>query len=76
LAREGNKYLNLKEPWKAIKINEEDAKTTLYVAIQLVKVIAILLIPFIPESAKKILNYLNIEGRYWDYLKLISHLIT
>ena len=69
LAREGNKYLNLKEPWKAIKINEEDAKTTLYVAIQLVKIIAILLIPFIPESAKKILNYLNIEGRYWDYLK-------
>jgi len=79
LAREGNKYLNLKEPWKTIKSSEEDARTTLYVAVQLVKTLAILLLPFIPESAKKILNYLNIGDRYWDYLKTIdippNHLI-
>jgi methionyl-tRNA synthetase len=68
LAREGNKYLNLKEPWKTVKSNVNDAKTTLFVAAQLVKTIAILLVPFIPSSAKKVLEYLNIEKFSWSYL--------
>ena len=74
LAREGNRYLNLKQPWKTVKSDIDDAKTTLFVSVQLVKTIAILLVPFIPSSAQRILDYLNIniEKYSWRYLTEIE----
>lgn len=60
LAATGNKYLNTKEPWKTIKSDPENAATTLYIAAQIVKSIAILLEPFLPFSAEKIWTFLNL----------------
>jgi methionyl-tRNA synthetase len=61
LAAVGNKYLNSKEPWKTIKTDPENAATTLYLADQIVKSIAILLEPFLPFSAEKIWTFLNLS---------------
>ena len=70
LAAEGNRYLNDKEPWKTIKTNQKSAATTLYVADQLVKALAILTEPFLPYTAEKIWNNLNLKGivhkKSWD----------
>ena len=52
VAREGNRYLNEREPWKAVKEQPELAKTTLYVCAQLVKALSIMLAPFVPSSAQ------------------------
>lgn len=65
LSRVGNKYLNDKEPWRMIKENSLKAATTMYIAIQIVKAIAVMLYPFVPESSLKLLRMLgyNVDER-------------
>jgi len=62
LARQGNNYLSVKEPWHQIKANKEMTGTTLNLSVQLVRSLAILLSPFIPQSSQKIWNLLGIQG--------------
>jgi len=67
LAREGNKYLNEKKPWKTIKSDPQSAATALYVAAQIVKALSIILEPFIPFTAEKIRRYLNLPKKLlWE----------
>jgi methionyl-tRNA synthetase len=67
LSRIGNKYLNEKKPWEAIKLNPNDAANILYVSAQIVKALSIILEPFIPITAQKIRNLLNLpEKCFWD----------
>ncbi len=56
LARESNHYLNETEPWQAFKTDPSKAGQSLGIAIQLVATIGILLQPFLPESASRILE--------------------
>ncbi len=66
LARTGNKYLADTEPWHLIKTDAERVKTIMYVSLQLTANLAILAEPFMPFSAKKLLNLLNIEKINWE----------
>ena len=62
VAREGNRYLNEREPWRLVKEDPDQAKTVLYVAAQLTKALAVLLAPFIPSSAQRLWELLGLEG--------------
>ncbi|MDR2967108.1 MAG: methionine--tRNA ligase [Methanobacteriaceae archaeon] len=62
ISKEGNKYFNDQEPWKAIKEDHERAANCLYLCNELSKTVAILLKPYIPKTAQKILNTMNIAG--------------
>ncbi|MDI6799041.1 MAG: methionine--tRNA ligase, partial [Candidatus Aenigmarchaeota archaeon] len=62
LSKAGNKYFQGKKPWDTLKQNPEDCRTTLYVAVNLVKILAILLEPFIPFTAEKLWQQLNLDG--------------
>ena len=62
LARLGNKYLADEEPWKVIKLDEERVKTIMYVALQISAALAVVSEPFLPFSAKKLKNILNINA--------------
>ncbi len=70
LARKGNNYLSIKEPWHQIKKDKITTGTTLNLCIQLVRSLAILLSPFIPNSSQKIWDLLGIKGNIskiqWD----------
>lgn len=66
LARLGNKYLADTEPWKMIKTDEERVKTILYISLQITANLAILSDPFLPFTAIKIYDFLNIEKGNWD----------
>ncbi len=59
IARLGNKYLTEKEPWKTIKTDPDDARQTLHNCLVLIGHLAACLQPFLPSTAKKILNMLN-----------------
>jgi methionyl-tRNA synthetase len=61
LSRAANKYFNDSEPWKTLKSNPERCSTTLHIAIQIVKSIAILLEPVVPETAQKIWKLLKLD---------------
>lgn len=67
LASNANRYIDEKAPWalkKQGKITEMEQ--VLYVLLQTVKIIAILLQPFIPGSAKKILLQLGFNEADFD----------
>ncbi len=68
LARIGNKYLADNEPWKLQKTNPDRVDTILNVSIQITAALAILSEPFMPFTAKKMRNFLNIEKVEWDKL--------
>lgn len=60
LARAGNEYLSEREPWHLIKSDRQKTATTLYLAAQVVRSIAILISPFLPVTAKEIASQLNL----------------
>ncbi len=62
LARHANKYFNDKEPWRTIKTDRARCGMTLNICIQVSKTLAILMAPFLPFSAEKLWNLLNLEG--------------
>ena len=65
-AREGNVYLNDKAPWHLIKEKREAAGHVFNICAQAVYTLAVLLGPFIPDTSKKILDYLNIQKELND----------
>ncbi len=70
LLRRSNKYIDETQPW--ILGKEEDKKgrlsTVLYNLLESIRFSAVLLQPFMPETAEKILNQLNTEINTWDSL--------
>ena len=69
LARTGNKYLADKEPWKLYKENNiSEVEQILYISLENCALLSILSEPFIPNSAKKIREILNIKLIPWTKL--------
>jgi methionyl-tRNA synthetase len=70
LSRTGNQYLNEKEPWKLLKSDPAKAATIFYVAVQIVKALAVASSPFMPGTAEKIWKTLGLAGsvskQRWD----------
>ena len=76
LARTGNKYLADKEPWKLYKENNiKEVEQILYNSIETCALISILSEPFIPNSAKKIRDILDINLVNWTRLKSANQII-
>jgi methionyl-tRNA synthetase len=76
LARLGNKYLADTQPWHLIKTDAERTGTVLHVALQIAAALAPLLEPFLPESAHKLSNMLNIPLGKWDRASQLKALTT
>ncbi len=69
LARTGNKYLAEKEPWKLYKENNiSKVEQILYISLETCALLSILSEPFIPNSAKKIREILDIKLIPWTKL--------
>ena len=67
-SRIGNKYLADTEPWKVVKTDPERVKTILNIALQITANTAIAIEPFMPFSAKKILDMLAVKKYGWEQL--------
>ena len=65
VARLGNKYLADTEPWKAIKTDEDRVRTILNISLQIAATIEILIEPFLPFTANKLMKMLNYGGYLW-----------
>jgi methionyl-tRNA synthetase len=66
LARLGNKYLADNEPWKVIKTDPVRVGTVLNLSLQIAANLAVITEPFLPFSAAKISNFLNLGGIKWN----------
>ena len=60
IARLGNKYLTDTEPWKVAKTDMDRTASILNVALQICASLAIAFEPFLPFSAEKLRNILNV----------------
>jgi len=66
LARLGNKYLADSEPWKIFTTDPERVKTILNISLQICANLTIVMEPFLPFSAEKLLQMLNMKKLTWD----------
>ena len=77
LARLGNKYLADEEPWKVIKLDEKRVQTIMYVALQISAALAVVSEPFLPFSATKLKNILNLDANLsWEDVTENTVLLT
>jgi methionyl-tRNA synthetase len=89
LARKGNKYLQEKEPWKKVPAltskgitdvdfdDKADVENTIHLCLQLCANLAVLINPFLPNTAKKMLHIMKVIDKILDWenagkLKLLS----
>ncbi len=68
LARIGNKYLADTEPWKLAKTDMNRVATIMNISLQIAANLAIAFDPFLPFSAAKLRNMLNIDSFTWESL--------
>jgi methionyl-tRNA synthetase len=66
IARAGNKLLTETEPWKLMKTDPQATARILHACLNMVADAASALSPFLPFTAKKIANALQIKFRKWD----------
>lgn len=67
LARLGNKYLADEEPWKLIKTEPDRVATIMHTALQVAAGLAVLSEPFLPNTAQKLRNMLQLDSNLgWD----------
>lgn len=64
LAREGNQYLQINEPWKLIKTDPEKTKEVIFTALQISAHLSSLAKIFLPFTAEKLSNMLQVNGYF------------
>ncbi len=69
LARAGNKYLTENEPWKLFKENPQRVETILAVSLQIVAKLSILCEPFLPFTASRLSDMIQLKGQCWPDAK-------
>ncbi len=69
LARFGNQYLQIEEPWKTIKDHPEKAASSLFIAAQIAVGLAQICEPFLPFSAKKLQKMFKVSQLNWTDIK-------
>ena len=66
LAHEANRYLDDKAPWKAFKINKQDAANSLFTVIRVISSLKTMLYPYLPFSSQKLHEFLGFDGTVED----------
>ena len=61
----GNEFLQKTEPWAQFKTDPKASAGILQVAINLIRIYAILSEPFIPETSRKLMESLNCDDWEW-----------
>ena len=61
LARFGNKYFDTAKPWALIKTNKDECGKAMNNNLMIVKALAVMAWPFMPQSSQKIWEYLGYE---------------
>ena len=62
LAQAANRYLDQKEPWRAVRSDKADAAQTLWTVVSVINCLKTTLYPFLPFSSQKLHTMLGIDG--------------
>ncbi|MFZ8864552.1 MAG: methionine--tRNA ligase [Rickettsiales bacterium] len=72
LADKANEYIDNEAPWQLKKTDLERMYSVLYVLAETIRVIAIYLLPVIPDSATQALNFLAVNKQDFSFNKVNS----
>ena len=67
IARIGNKYIDDTKPWREVKTDEKRTKEILNTCIQIIAKLGIVCEPFLPFTAEKINNMLELKETLWEH---------
>ena len=76
LARRSNKYIDETSPWVLAKdeAKKDRLQTVLYNLLEAIRVIGVLIRPYLPETSERILDQLNTKARDYDSLESFGQL--
>ena len=66
LAQAANRYLDQKEPWRAVRRDKDDAARTLWTTLTVINCLKTTLCPFLPFSSQKLHEMLGLAGNVTD----------
>ena len=66
LAQAANRYLDRKEPWRAVRRDKQDAAQTLWTTLSVINCLKTTMYPFLPFSSRKLHGMLGFEGDVED----------
>lgn len=70
IARTGNKYFDETQPWKEIKTDKDKASETLYVCLEILRILSIVASPVIPKSMKNLHDMIGVKiPIIWNNIK-------
>ena len=78
LLKRSNKYIDETTPWILAKdeVNSDRLKTVLYNLLESIRISAVLLSPFIPETSERIFKMLNTKNTDYNSIKNFGGLET
>ncbi|MCS7123409.1 MAG: methionine--tRNA ligase [Candidatus Aenigmarchaeota archaeon] len=80
IAEIGNKYFQENEPWNLLKSNKTKCKKVIFFSSNIVRMLAVVLYPFLPKTAERIFEQLNLKKEFkWEdrfEIKLTQHTIN
>lgn len=68
ISQMGNQFFQENEPWKTRSTDPLLCEKSMYLLSNVVKDLAILIEPYLPDTSKSIFSQLNIEQKYWSDL--------
>jgi len=66
-----NKYLEMTEPWKVVKVDQKKAGSILFTSAESLRIIALLLSPIMPNRTEIVLDVLNSKNKNMVWGKLV-----
>ncbi len=73
LVRESNAYLDRRAPWKAIKVDPDDAALSVYTVLRVIDNLKTVLSPFLPFTSQKVHEFLGYEGQIFGEQKIVEY---
>lgn len=68
----GNEYVDRTKPWALAKVNQEELAAVMYRLLELVRIIGVMLVPFLPRTAEKLLVQFGESGAIGDLSRALT----
>lgn len=63
IARLGNKYFDEQKPWKSVKKDKEKTQKTLYICLEILRILSIVFSPILPKKTAKLRRMMGLKHK-------------
>ncbi|MDP1975900.1 MAG: class I tRNA ligase family protein, partial [Alphaproteobacteria bacterium] len=73
---DANRYIDEQAPWGLKKTDLKRMETVLYTLCETIRVVGLLVQPFIPKTANQILDLVNVKSEHRDFAHILKALVS